>query len=417
MESFEHLRTYALRLPNLAKFGLGMAVIVGVPPLSRRLRIPPVLGLLLSGVILGPHVLRFFGEKRPIADFFANLGKLLLMFFAGLEIDLAHFRAVQSRSIIFGCVTTAIPLLLGTTVALKFGHHLVPAIVVGSLLASHTLLGSSTVTRLGVNRLEPLAVTIGATVLSDTLSLIVFAICVSTFKSGFSIEGLAVQLLEIAVFVPLILIGLSRVGGYALKRAQDDENAYFVLMLGIMAVAGVIAQSINLPGIVGSFLAGLSVNAAAHDKPAKEKLEFFGNSFFVPIFFVVTGFLIDPSRFAQGIVDNFPLVAGIIGAVLAGKWIAAAIVSRAFGYTAATRLTIWSLTIPQVAATLAAALVGFETLNAAGQRLLDPRMLNAVLVLMFTTSTLGPVLTERFAPRMLEEALLAATPRPVAGKL
>ena len=63
-----------------------------------------------------------------------------------------------------------------------------------------------------------------------------------------------VQLIEIAIFVPLILL-------------------------------------------VGAFVAGLAVNAAVHDKPAKEKLEFFGNSFFIPIFFAVTGFLIDPPAF------------------------------------------------------------------------------------------------------------------------
>lgn len=68
-----------------------------------------------------------------------------------------------------------------------------------------SLLGSSIVTRLGANRLEPVRVTVGATVLSDTLSLVVFAVWVSTFKSGFSISGLAVQMTEIAVFVPLVL--------------------------------------------------------------------------------------------------------------------------------------------------------------------------------------------------------------------
>ena len=136
---------------------------------------------------------------------------------------------------------------------------------------------------LGANRLEPVTVTVGATLLSDTLSLVVFAICVSTYESGFSSSGLALQLIEIAVFVPLILVGLSRAGAYALKKAEGEEHAYFVLMFGIMAVAGVLARTINLPDIVGAFLAGLSVNDAAHDKPAKEKLEFFGNAFFIPI--------------------------------------------------------------------------------------------------------------------------------------
>jgi Kef-type K+ transport system membrane component KefB len=338
------------------------------------------------------------------------------MFFAGLEIDLEQFRKARNRSILFGVITTSLPLILGTAVGLWFGYQLIPAIVIGSLLASHTLLGMQTVIRLGATRLEPITVSVGATVLSDTLSLVVFAICVSTYKSGFSMSGLTVQLVEIAVFVPVILFGLSRVGGYALKQVEDDENAHFVLMLAIMAVAGVIAQVINLPGIVGSFLAGLSVNATVRDKPAKEKLEFFGNSFFVPIFFVVTGFLIDPRLFTASIVDNFRLVAGIIGALLIGKWIAAAIASRAFAYTSAARFTMWSLTLPQVAATLAAALVGFDTFNAAGQRLLDVRTLNAVLVLMLTTSILGPVLTERFAPRLLAEAAPTATPKPAAAK-
>jgi Kef-type K+ transport system membrane component KefB len=417
MQFLEFVRTQAFAMPNLAKFGLATAIIVGIPPLSRRAHLPAVVGLLLSGVVLGPHGLGFFGEKRPIADFLADLGKLLLMFFAGLEIDLAQFRAAQNRSIIFGFLTTTIPLMLGTMVAAEFGYELIPAIVVGSLLASHTLLASPIVARLGVNRLEPVAVTVGATVMSDTLSLVVFAISVSTYHSGFSISRLALQLTEIAVFIPLILFGLSQVGGYALKKVENDENAYFVLLFGMMAVAGVMAKIVNLPGIVGSFLVGLSVNTAVHEKPAKEKLEFFGNSFFIPIFFVVTGFLIDPRVFGQSIVKHFPLVAGIIGALLIGKWIAAAIAGRAFAYSEVARLTMWSLTLPQVAATLAAALVGFETFDPAGQRLVDERMLNAVFVLMLTTSILGPVLTELFAPRMLKEAASAATPRSLAAKL
>jgi hypothetical protein len=114
--------------------------------------------------------------------------------------------------------TTTVPLLFGTLLGLGFGYALIPAIVVGSLLASHTLLSVPIVQRLGVIRLEPIVVTIGATVLSDTLSLIVFAVCVSTYTTGFSPEGLAIQLIEIAVFVPLILIGLSRAGAWALSK-------------------------------------------------------------------------------------------------------------------------------------------------------------------------------------------------------
>ena len=119
----------------------------------------------------------------------------------------------------------------------------------------------------------------------------------------------------------------------------------------------------------------------------------------------MTGFLIDPVTFFQSITTNFPLAAAVVLALLVGKWIAAQTVGRAFAYTPAARMTMWSLTLPQVAATLAATLVAFNTRSLAGQRLVDRRLLNVVLVLMVTTSALGPVLTEHFAPRLLKEAI------------
>jgi Kef-type K+ transport system membrane component KefB len=117
MELLDAVRTHVLALPSLAKFAIAIAVIVGIPPLARRGRIPEMVGLLLFGVILGPHVLDLFGQNRPIANFFADLGKLLLMFSAGLETDIALFRQAQTRSIIFGLCTTLVPLLLGTLTA------------------------------------------------------------------------------------------------------------------------------------------------------------------------------------------------------------------------------------------------------------------------------------------------------------
>ncbi len=184
-----------------------------------------------------------------------------------------------------------------------------------------------------------------------------------------------------------------------------------MIILGIMAIAGALADVINLPGIVGAFLAGLSVNAAVQDHPAKAKLEFFGRALFIPSFFLVTGFLIAPVAFAASFVDNFLLVVGIVVTLLVGKGIAAWLAGPAFGYSGPASRTIWALTLPQVAATLAATLVAYDTVNHAGQRMLDEKMLNAVLVLMLVTSILGPIQTERFTPRMLAES----APTKVSG--
>src|ERR1700758_1810256 len=113
MGVLEFIRSHAVALPNLAKCALAIAIIVGVPPLSKRLRLPAVVGFLLCGVVIGPYVLGVFAVHHPVGDFFADIGKLLLMFFAGLEIDLALFRRARTRAVIFGLLTTSIPLALG----------------------------------------------------------------------------------------------------------------------------------------------------------------------------------------------------------------------------------------------------------------------------------------------------------------
>jgi Kef-type K+ transport system membrane component KefB len=272
-------------MPPLAKFSIGLALILIIPRLSRRARLPPEVGLLLSGVIFGPYVLDVFGEHRPIADFFWELGKLLLMFFVGLEINLTQFHQQQLRSIAFGLVTTLVPLLFGTALGHWLGYGAITSIVIGSLLASHTLLGISIVNRLGAGQLQPIVVTDGATMVSDTLSLVVFAICVPAFVGGFTVTGLAVQIVEIAVFVPLVLLGLGRLGARVLRSLENDEDGYFIMIFAILALTALLAEVVKLPGIVGTFLAGLAINAAVRDKPSTEKLHFFGKSLFSYRFF------------------------------------------------------------------------------------------------------------------------------------
>src|SRR6516162_9176951 len=217
MEWLDAVRSYAVALPNLAKFAIVMAIIAGGPALARRLRIPELVGLLAFGVFLGPYVLDVAPVNHPIVQFFGDLGRLLLMFAAGLEIDLSLFRKAQTRSIIFGVITTMVPQVLGTACGLAFGYGIISSIVIGSLLASHTLLAVPIVRRFGALALEPVVVSIGATIVSDTLSLIVFGICVSTYTTGFSPSGLAFQIVEVAIFVPLILIGVSRAGAWILN--------------------------------------------------------------------------------------------------------------------------------------------------------------------------------------------------------
>jgi Kef-type K+ transport system membrane component KefB len=383
-------------LPPLARFSIAMLILFAVPPLCRRVRLPAVVGLLAAGVLIGPYGLQIAPKNAEVDNFFAEIGKLLLMFFAGLEIDLVQFNRTRNRSIGFGLLTFAFPLTAGILVGLMAGYPWVGALLIGSLLASHTLIAFPIVEKLGKLRNEAVTVTIGATVFTDVAALLVLAVCIPIHVSGFAPETFAIQILELAVYVPSVIFGLGWVARRLFARKPPKEGQ-FALMLLLVAFAAVAAEAIHLEGIIGAFLAGLAVNTAVRDSEAKHELEFIGNHLFIPVFFLTIGFLIDLQAFATTLVTHFLLVLGIVGGLIVSKYLAAEVARRAFGYTRTEGLTMWSLSLPQVAATLAAALVAYSTTNSAGERLINEPVLNSVIVLLVVTSVLGPILTQSFA--------------------
>src|SRR6516162_627008 len=118
-----------VQLPLLVRFSLVLAIFLLIPPLCRRLRVPAGVGLLIAGVALGPSGLHTLPNAAPIAEFFAEIGKLLLMFFAELEIDLSQFRRTGGRSLVFGFLTFSIPLVVGASVGTLAGYGWLAAVL------------------------------------------------------------------------------------------------------------------------------------------------------------------------------------------------------------------------------------------------------------------------------------------------
>jgi Kef-type K+ transport system membrane component KefB len=265
------------------------------------------------------------------------------------------------------------------------------------------------------------AVTIGGTVFTDLASLLVLAVCLPIHNAGFSASVFAVQIGELVVYVLLVFGGLRTLGPWLIKRIGDSKERQVILILLIIALAGFGAEVINLEPIIGAFLAGLAINRALNHTETKERLEFLGNTLFIPTFFVSIGFLIDVGLFLQTLRANTGFVAGIVGGLIAAKFLAARLTQRLFGYSRSQGHLIWSLSLPQVAATLAATLVAFQSKNAAGDRLIDEPVLNTVLVLVVVTSILGPILTEYFGRQRLAEqaaaVILPQTAPQTSGEL
>lgn len=321
----------------------------------------------------------------------SDVGKIYLMFVAGLEIDLSEFRKTRSRSILFGSLTFFIPLIFGMTLGRVFGFGWNAAILIGSLLASHTLLGFPIVRRLGVVRTEPVTVTVGATIITDTAALLVLAICIAINSGSFSSAFLVRQLLLLAIYAVAVLWGLDWAGREYFRRTGDQEGNQFLFVLLGVFLAAVVAQMINVDKIVGAFLAGLAINDALGKGSVQEKVEFIGSTLFIPCFFIDMGLLIDLPRFFQSLAQHPQLTVALSLCLITSKFLAAGVTKLVYSYSWPATLTMWSLSLPQVAATLAATLVGVQ----AG--LLTEEIFNGVIVMMLVTSILGPLLTERYA--------------------
>ena len=386
--------TQSFQTNPLFTFTLLLLVVLTLPPIFERIKLPGLVGLLFAGVILGSNGLGLLDAKSETMKLLSDIGKIYLMFVAGLEIDLAEFRKTKERSLGFGIATFLVPLLMGMAIARFFDLGWNASILIGSLLASHTLLAYPIIKRLGVVANEAVTVTIGATIFTDIAALLVLAICISIHGGEFSIASLIIQLLILGIYAGLVLIGFNKAGKEYFRRTGDEESNQFLFILLAVFIASVGAQLIDVDKIVGAFLAGLAVNDVVGKSPVEEKIEFVGSTLFIPFFFVGMGLLLDIPGFINTITTQLPLTLGIVGGLLASKFIAAAIAKLLYGYSWNQTITMWSLSLPQVAATLAAALAGVN----AG--LIDKSIFNVVIVLMLVTAIAGPIITTQFGRKL-----------------
>jgi Kef-type K+ transport system membrane component KefB/nucleotide-binding universal stress UspA family protein len=378
----------------IGSFAILLAVILAVPPVFERIQLPGLVGLLVAGVVLGPNGLKLFQNDSETMKLLSDIGLVYLMFVAGLEVELEQFHKTKHRSAVFGSYTFLVPLITGIAIGRIFNFDWNASILIGSLLASHTLLAYPIVSRLEVVNNEAVTVTIGATIFTDIGALLVLAVCLGVHKGDFNLVNLALLIGGLAAYTAISLIGIDRLGREFFRRSGDEEGKQFLFVLLALFLTALGAQLIGVEKIVGAFLAGLAVNGVVGDGPVKEKIVFVGSVLFIPIFFVDMGLLIDIPTFIRSLTNpqalglTIAIVLGLIGS----KFGAAFLAKQTYHYRWRETLVMWSLSLPQVAATLAATLVGFR----AG--LLNEEVLNSVIVLMLITATLGPVITARFAP-------------------
>jgi Kef-type K+ transport system membrane component KefB len=370
---------------------LFVVVIIG-PPLLEHARLPGIVGLLLGGFLIGPNGLNLIGAGNTTVPELGQLGLLYLMFVAGVELDLGLVRVHRRAVVVFGLLAFTVPMLFGSAIGFSMHWEAPAAILLGSLMASHTLLVYPTVRNAGLAGHRAVATAVGATVITDTLSLVVLAGVSGSQLEGGTATSIALQVaFGLVVLIVFSLVILPRIVQLAFRYLGTDRVIRYLLAVASFLAAGTLANSLGIEPIVGAFFAGLGLNRLVpNEGPLMERIDFFGSAVFVPIFLVSVGFLLQPSVMIQA--ETLKLAALFIAAALGGKAVASFVARGVLELSNNETALMLGMTLPQAAATLAATVIGFQI------GLFDQSVVNAVLVLILASIVVATLIVERAMP-------------------
>ncbi|MBX6379456.1 MAG: cation:proton antiporter [Thermoflavifilum aggregans] len=374
-------------------FCIVLFVILLAPLLMKKLRIPGIIGLILAGIVLGHHGFNILEgdllQKGNSINLFGTVGLLYIMFLAGLELNLNEFKKNQHKSILFGIFTFVFPFVIGFLICEHVLHlSLISSILVASMFSTHTLVAYPIASRLRIISNEAVAIAVGATIITDTLVLLILAV-ITGYAEGNITASFWLKLgAAIVLFVALIFLSFPPIGRWFFRHVPDDEISHFMFVLGMVFLAGFMAEVAGVEAIIGAFMAGLALNRLIpHTSPLMNRLEFVGNALFIPFFLIGVGMLVDVHILFQGW-ESWLVAIVLTASAFAGKFLAAFLAQKIFHYDASQRGVIFGLTSAHAAATLAVILTGYKV------GLVDEQILNGTIVLILFTCLVASFATE-----------------------
>ncbi len=364
------------------------------PRLAEWSKLPGIIGLIVIGILIGPHGLGIL-ERADEIELLSTIGLLYLMFLAGLELDLDQFIRHRHHSLIFGLLTFTVPLVLGTLM----GRYLLDfswpaAILLSTMFSSHTLITYPLASRLGLTRQRAVTTTIGGTLITDTLALLFLAVIAASYRGESSIfywGRLSVYMLFYALAVIFFLPPLAR---WFFRHIATDGIIAYTGVIATVFICAHLAHMVGLEPIIGAFLAGLTINSfIPENSTLMNRIQFVGHSLFIPIFLISVGMLVNVGLFFTGgeaaVIAVSMVVAGIVT-----KWMAASASQRLLSYSHDEGMLIYGLSVNQAAATLAAVMVGFNI------GIFTEHVVTGTIVMILVTSLAGSWLTDRYARRV-----------------
>lgn len=391
-------------------FAFIMFVILLAPVIFTRLRLPGIVGLIFSGIIIGPHALGIIKADASL-ELFSSVGLIYIMFLAGLEINLNEFNRQRRSSITFGSFTFLFPMIIGTLGArYLFSYSWTTSLLLASMFASHTLIPYPIISRLSLNRERSVIATVGGTIFTDTAALIILAVIAEKVTADLSAIFWVRQGFLLVALIWFALWLLPRIAYSFFKILTPDGGSEFILTLGLVFFTAYCAHLAGVEPIIGAFFAGLSLSRLISEQsPLKNRLEFVGNALFIPFFLISVGMLVNLqvmfSEWAVWKISLFMIMCGVVC-----KFLAATVFAKLMRYSSDERSLIFGLSVNQAAATLAAVIVGLRL------GIFAESVLNGTILMIFVTCVIGPWFTEKYGQRLARATLKAASVSPHADE-
>lgn len=391
---------FSLPLSNpVLIFALILFIILFAPILLNKLKIPQLIGLIIAGALIGPNGLNFMLRDSSI-ELFGTVGLLYIMFLAGLEIDMGDFKKNSGKSLVFGLYTFIIPMTLGTVAGFYFlDYTIATSVLLASMFASHTLISYPIASKLGIAKNKAVNITVGGTVITDTLALLVLAVIVGMSSGEITNEFWLRLSISVVVFGLIVMLLFPVIGRWFFKR-YDDNISQYIFVLGMVFLASFLAEAAGIEAIIGAFLAGLALNRLIPlTSPLMNRIEFVGNALFIPFFLIGVGMLIDYEAFFEDF-ETIKVALIMTFVALLAKFLAAFLTQKTFKFNNTERQLIFGLSSAQAAATLAAVLVGYEVIigetpDGEPIRLLSESILNGTILMILVTCTVASFATQR----------------------
>lgn len=388
------------------KFLVVLIIILSAPLLLNKIKVPHLLGLIIAGAVVGPNGFNVLTRDSSIVVT-GTTGLLYIMFLAGLEIDLAEFKKNKYKSMGFGAYTFVIPFIFGIAAAhFILEYNWLTSFLFASIFSSHTLISYPLVSKLGVVKNRAVNVTVGGTVITDILALLVLAIVVGMTTGEVNTAFWIKLSVGIIIFALIVLIGFPIIGRWFFKKVSDKISQY-IFVLVMIYFAALLAELAGIEAIIGAFLAGLALNKLIpHTSSLMNRVEFVGNAIFIPFFLISVGMLIDFKVFFKDF-ETIKVALLMISISIGGKYLASVATQKTFKYTKPEGGIIFGLSSASAAATLATVTVGYniilgETDLGEPIRLLDESVLNGSILLILISCTISSFVTQKNAELLVK---------------